>query len=160
MARMTKEAWLALGREALTEAGPDELTIDALTARAGKTRGSFYHHFRGHDDFLRALAAAWRREVEAGAPPPDAAALALERGMRRLTRDSAAVAAELDAADATRLDQHRRAQADPESPVAADYAAIARAVRRGLIADASTTPERLARLGRLTDEMIATHWHE
>lgn len=61
MARFGKDDWLDLGLKALGEKGPDGLTIDALTARAGKTRGSFYHHFESMDVYRTALGQHWRR---------------------------------------------------------------------------------------------------
>lgn len=59
MARFGKKDWLDLGLKALGETGPDGLAIDALTARAKKTRGSFYHHFESMDHFHTALGAHW-----------------------------------------------------------------------------------------------------
>lgn len=156
MARMTKAGWIALGRAALAEAGPGALTVEALTARAGKTRGSFYHHFAAHGDFLAALARDWRESPG----PDDAVALAVERGLRALARGDAAVAAGIAAADADRLARLRAAEADPDSAAAADYAAIRQALRIGLVGDPAIGPERMARLLRLADEMIETHWHE
>lgn len=60
MARLTKADWLELGSDLLREQGPDALTIDRLTEAAGKTRGSFYHHFTDRGLFLADLVAHWR----------------------------------------------------------------------------------------------------
>ena len=61
----TPEAWLSLGLAQLGERGPDALTVEALCARARKTRGSFYHHFADHAAFLDALMEHWRKEATA-----------------------------------------------------------------------------------------------
>lgn len=39
------------------------MTIEQLTAAAGKTRGSFYHHFVDRDVFLSELMTDWRRRA-------------------------------------------------------------------------------------------------
>lgn len=65
MARFSRESWLDLGLEALAEAGPEALTIEALCARASLTRGSFYHHFAGVEAYLTSLAQHWhQRDTE------------------------------------------------------------------------------------------------
>lgn len=58
--RLTRKDWLAFGLDLLGRAGPTALTIDRLCAKARKTRGSFYHHFRDHDAFIQALLEYWR----------------------------------------------------------------------------------------------------
>jgi AcrR family transcriptional regulator len=57
--RFTKEAWLELGMNALRKHGSAGITIEKLTALAGVTRGSFYWHFKDHDDFLVNLTRKW-----------------------------------------------------------------------------------------------------
>lgn len=61
--RWTKQAWLDLGVKLLRERGSDALTLEALTAAAGRTRGSFYHHFADRDIFLSELIARWRHQT-------------------------------------------------------------------------------------------------
>src|ERR1700761_9402984 len=61
--RLSKADWLILGQRLLSEEGPSGLGIDRLTQAAGRTKGSFYHHFQGRDDFLTALMAHWREVV-------------------------------------------------------------------------------------------------
>jgi AcrR family transcriptional regulator len=51
MARKTKQDWLNAGLEIFRESGVSGLTIDALTQALGVTKGSFYHHFSGIQDF-------------------------------------------------------------------------------------------------------------
>lgn len=60
MSRFETHDWLELGQSLLKAEGPAALTIERLTEFAGKTRGSFYHHFRSRDAFLCALIEAWQ----------------------------------------------------------------------------------------------------
>ncbi|MEL6424399.1 MAG: TetR/AcrR family transcriptional regulator [Pseudomonadota bacterium] len=63
--RMGREDWLALGLKRLVADGAGGLTVEALCAAAGKTRGSFYHHFDGHTAFVEAMLEFWReRDTE------------------------------------------------------------------------------------------------
>ena len=52
---MTREEWINHGLSALDASGPDALSLAALAARAGVTKGSFYHHFEDHDAFVAGL---------------------------------------------------------------------------------------------------------
>ncbi|MES3110440.1 TetR/AcrR family transcriptional regulator [Sphingomonas aurantiaca] len=61
--RYTKANWIALGVDLLRREGPAGLSIDRLTIAAGKTRGSFYHHFADRDRFLGEFMADWRSDV-------------------------------------------------------------------------------------------------
>lgn len=58
----SKESWIKAGHAILVEAGADGLTIEALTARLGLTKGSFYHHFKNYDGFKRAFLDAYEQE--------------------------------------------------------------------------------------------------
>lgn len=60
MSRFEKSNWLELGRTLLRKEGPAALTIERMTSLAGKTRGSFYHHFGSRDVFLKALIEDWQ----------------------------------------------------------------------------------------------------
>jgi len=61
--RFSKADWLELGSDLLREHGSNGLTIERLTAAAGRTRGSFYHHFADRDAFLSELVRHWRRRA-------------------------------------------------------------------------------------------------
>jgi AcrR family transcriptional regulator len=51
--------WVELAAKVLRLEGPPGLTIDNLCARAGRTKGSFYHHFKGVGELGQALALHW-----------------------------------------------------------------------------------------------------
>jgi len=58
-ARLSRDDWLALGLKRLTRHGAGALKLEALCAAAGKTRGSFYHHFADMEAFIAALLGRW-----------------------------------------------------------------------------------------------------
>ena len=174
---MTREGWLRLGLDAMKEAGEAGVSLDAITARAEKTKGSFYHHFKTHDKFIAGMLALWRARftddlIAATSSGPRAergAALnslasaldhRLELAIRRLAVRSPVAAEALRRADGARIAHLKSLQADPDSEVASDYALIEYAVFIGiqsLMPDAVRTAERL---GGLTADMIAAHWNE
>lgn len=51
----TREALLRAGEELFAREGLDGPSLDAICARAGKTRGAFYVHFEDRDAFLAAV---------------------------------------------------------------------------------------------------------
>lgn len=51
----TRQALLAAGLAEFADKGLDAPSLDAICARAGFTRGAFYVHFRGREDFLVAV---------------------------------------------------------------------------------------------------------
>lgn len=61
-ARLERDDWLSLGLTQLARGGPEALTLERITEAAGKTRGSFYHHFEDHGLFLTAIAERWLQE--------------------------------------------------------------------------------------------------
>jgi AcrR family transcriptional regulator len=116
-----RAAWLDLGLRLLAEHGPEALTIDRLCAAAGRTKGSYYHHFKDRDAFLDALMQRWRATatsalIEAASREKDAgrrgkrldeltAALdhRVERGVRRLVAGEERLRPALEAVDAERI---------------------------------------------------------
>lgn len=52
MTKATKRDWLIAGVHILTRYGAQELTVEALCSEMALTKGSFYHHFRGIDDYF------------------------------------------------------------------------------------------------------------
>jgi AcrR family transcriptional regulator len=64
--RWTKDRWLTLGEQRLKAAGPQALNLEALCEAAGRTKGSFYHHFATTEAFVEALVARWRARTTDG----------------------------------------------------------------------------------------------
>lgn len=57
--QLAAEDWVHAGIAAVVARGPDALRIDALCKNLGVTKGSFYHHFKGRDDLVSAIAKFW-----------------------------------------------------------------------------------------------------
>ena len=63
--RTTAERWVAEGLFVLRELGQEALTIERLCGNLGRTKGSFYHHFKDLSVYLDALLARWEaRDTE------------------------------------------------------------------------------------------------
>lgn len=119
--RIGRSDWVQLGLEAVKSEHPEALTIASLCQASGRTKGSFYHHFQGVEDFLEAVLDEWERtfterliDQAACEPDPsrqlsalDALAGALDRdteqGVRRLARRSPSIAARITRVDAKRI---------------------------------------------------------
>lgn len=119
--RYSREDWLDLAQRELAQHGADALRLEAICDAAGMTRGSFYHHFESHPEFLLALVAHWRvrdtdRIASEVATIPDAETamaqltdLALkidfrfELGLRELARRRPDIAAAIAKVDETRV---------------------------------------------------------
>lgn len=56
---MRHDDWIGLAADALRREGPMALTIDNLCARARRTKGSFYHHFKTIGALREAVVQAW-----------------------------------------------------------------------------------------------------
>jgi len=56
--RMRREDWVRAALSRL-ESGGTTFSIRALASDLGVTEGSFYHHFKGRTDLIRAVAAWW-----------------------------------------------------------------------------------------------------
>jgi len=119
-ARWSRDDWVELAVVRLKATGAAALTVDALCLAAGRTKGSFYHHFETVEALLVELARRWRRTEtdEIGAlaiaeadPRLGLRALArrsermdhsLEIGVRALAAQRPEVAALVQDADTTR----------------------------------------------------------
>lgn len=55
MVQTVKRDWLMAGVLILGEQGAQRLTIEALTSQLSVTKGSFYHHFAGFQDYKERL---------------------------------------------------------------------------------------------------------
>lgn len=118
--RWRHDDWVELGIEKLKTNGPRALTLDQLCHAAGRTRGSFYHHFESVEQLIDEVAVRWRvtetdNIATASLDEPDAlAALALmvrhtdaidyrlERGIRMLATAYPSVRDIVEAADQRR----------------------------------------------------------
>ena len=58
--RLTREDWLETGLQLLGESGEQALTLERLCKVANRTKGSFYHHFENHAEFITALLEHWQ----------------------------------------------------------------------------------------------------
>ena len=56
---LTAADWAEAALQLIAEKGLGALTVDALAARLGVTKGSFYWHFAGRADLLAAALARW-----------------------------------------------------------------------------------------------------
>ncbi len=59
---LSKKEWLKEGFKLLAEFAQNKLTIQYLCERLQVTRGSFYHHFKGIEDYVECLMELWEEE--------------------------------------------------------------------------------------------------
>jgi AcrR family transcriptional regulator len=57
--QLTRTQWLEQGLLTLADKGPQQVKIDIICQALGVTKGSFYHHFNHHADFVTALLDHW-----------------------------------------------------------------------------------------------------
>ncbi len=62
MRKLNKNAWFTQGFNILKAGGAADLTIENLTKRLNKTKGSFYHHFKNRDDYFEQLLLFWEEK--------------------------------------------------------------------------------------------------
>ena len=62
MKRLDKNTWFIEGLSILRETGAVGLTIENLTKRLNKTKGSFYHHFKSRNHYTEKLLQHWEKE--------------------------------------------------------------------------------------------------
>ena len=58
-----QEKWLRSGFEILVRSGADSITLETLGAKLKLSKGSFYHHFKNRDDFLKHLIKYWESSM-------------------------------------------------------------------------------------------------
>jgi AcrR family transcriptional regulator len=56
---LSREAWIEAARQQLLAKGVSAIKIGALARKLHMTRGSFYWHFKSHDELLSALLEYW-----------------------------------------------------------------------------------------------------
>lgn len=174
---MGRDDWLALGLARLAAEGPTALLLERICAAAGKTRGSFYHHFEDHADFLDALAEHWRqRHTEAlidlareGSTADRLRAIkqlashidaAVEIGMRRLGGTHERIQAVVDEVDRRRI-EYLTGLHQSRAGVARDQAAtLARLEYAAYVGSQvlwpGADPQEVAKTGDLLDELLST----
>lgn len=62
--KQTRSRIVAASWELFYENGYDNTTVDDILARAGVSKGSFYHHFRGKDALLSSLSTLFDEKYE------------------------------------------------------------------------------------------------
>jgi AcrR family transcriptional regulator len=60
---LTAADWAEAALQLMAERGLSALTVDALAARLGVTKGSFYWHFTGRSDLIAAALARWEERA-------------------------------------------------------------------------------------------------
>jgi AcrR family transcriptional regulator len=60
---LTAADWAEAALQLIAEAGLGALTVDALAARLGVTKGSFYWHFKGRSELLSAALGRWEQRA-------------------------------------------------------------------------------------------------
>ncbi|HYE85390.1 MAG TPA: TetR family transcriptional regulator [Vicinamibacterales bacterium] len=142
MARRPRIDWIDFALAALATDGPAALVPDALAARAGLTRGAFYHRFASVDAFQAELLECWRQRNTQTVIDLAAAADGLNARQRAL----AAASASIDHA----LDRAVRAWALHDARARAAVAAVD-ATRIGFIRDC--LPPRTSQRARLAEAL-------
>lgn len=59
--RLTKSDWISAGMALLVARGPEAMSVAELCQQVGRTKGSFYHHFKDHQQFVDELVADWQQ---------------------------------------------------------------------------------------------------
>ncbi|MCF6246697.1 MAG: TetR family transcriptional regulator [Desulfobacula sp.] len=62
MKRTNKITWFEQGFKILKTRDAADLTIENLTKKLKKTKGSFYHHFKSRDDYFEKLLIYWEKK--------------------------------------------------------------------------------------------------
>lgn len=91
-APLTRDDWLDAAAGLIVEGGFDALRILTLARRLGVSRGSFYWHFRDHQDLVRSFLERWRQrrvaELELLQPGDDDVEAETHRILRLLLGES------------------------------------------------------------------------
>jgi AcrR family transcriptional regulator len=88
----TRGRLLDAAAEVVRRDGPQNLTLDAVAAEAGVSKGGLLYHFKGKRDLVEALVARWLAEFQRDI---DAAPDGFARGYVRASDPGGAVAEEL-----------------------------------------------------------------
>lgn len=66
--RFSREVWLREALEVLSREGEGKLLIDTICKALRVTKGSFYWHFKGRDEFIQAILDYWKANFNARIP--------------------------------------------------------------------------------------------
>ncbi len=61
--RFSKTDWLELGLELLAQKGAPAMRIELLCKKAKRSKGSFYHHFKDREGFIKKLISFWQEKL-------------------------------------------------------------------------------------------------
>lgn len=178
--RFSADDWLDLALTALAQDGPDALKLDAICARAGLTKGSFYHHFDDHTAFLKAVVSLWRRrqtddviaESSSHDDPEEVVDALLdhalkidyqlELGIRELARkhpDIAGTVRQIDEVRADFMTQIYAQRFDLPADKVRDVAYLEYSAFAGfMLLDPTMDEARQRRLAEAFDEIVVTHF--
>jgi AcrR family transcriptional regulator len=59
--KKNRDDWLVAGLDALAHEGAGGLRVMSIAQKLGVTKGSFYWHFNGLEEYLRALIEYWEQ---------------------------------------------------------------------------------------------------
>ncbi|ENR5390938.1 TPA: TetR/AcrR family transcriptional regulator [Providencia rettgeri] len=62
MKKLTRECWVNAGFKILDTEGHTRFSSENIARQLNVTRGSFYHHFKNREDFVRTLLSRWEFE--------------------------------------------------------------------------------------------------
>lgn len=62
MKKLTRECWIKAGFDVLDTEGHTRFSSEHIARNLNVTRGSFYHHFKNREDYVRALLSRWEIE--------------------------------------------------------------------------------------------------
>jgi AcrR family transcriptional regulator len=175
-AKLGRQDWLDIGLQTLVKKGIDAVRIDPLAKMLKVTRGSFYWHFKNHDELLMAMLKEWEtkstkriiKEIEAIEDKPNVKLLSLfelaaqddnqlEKAMRVWGANDDRAAAAITRIDEQRLEylQSLFLQLGFSAMDAQVRAQVAYSFRLGwfIISSSKHPAERLAEI-RLVHEML------
>lgn len=62
MKKLTKACWIKAGFEVLDTEGHTRFSSEHIARKLNVTRGSFYHHFKNREEYVRSLLKCWELE--------------------------------------------------------------------------------------------------
>ncbi|WP_259781883.1 TetR/AcrR family transcriptional regulator [Aestuariispira ectoiniformans] len=170
--RLALRDWLRIGLVQLAAHGPAGLQLENICRAAGKTRGSFYHHFKDHDRFCRTLVEFWRfentdrivaqtnktRDTRGGSRLAAALDPSIERAMRNFAAVNAHAKAALAFVDKRRVDYLAQLNMQETGMKKAAATELAEIEYAGLIGYLLLFPDRgedrLRKVGKRLNHMI------